>query len=173
MHDAVPEYHTCNLTYPALGLRVAWGIAEDDVRFIPYWRNPAVKVEDPDVLASAWTRPNGKAMLMVLNLHKDPAEAAVMLRLDPAALGLRSGFKVYDLESQPAADEARRARIAWLAARRADPNAADGLLRIAREKADREEAFASYAIADLRVVSEGEVVEIEIPPRDWILLTAE
>jgi hypothetical protein len=69
-----------------------WGIARDDVQFIPYWRNAAaVKELTGGVLVSLWKRP-GSVVLGILN-HGPDAEGAektraVRVKLDLPALGV-------------------------------------------------------------------------------------
>ena len=72
-----------------------FGIAADDVRFIPYWRSqPMVKLADPGVLASIWTRP-GKAVVQVLNYGPDPdgqgKTRSARMTLNLRALGVPAG----------------------------------------------------------------------------------
>lgn len=74
-----------------------FGIAADDVVFLPYWRNgDVVKPADAGVLASVWKRP-GKAVIQVLNYGLDPAgqekTRSAKLTLDLKALGVPSGVK--------------------------------------------------------------------------------
>jgi hypothetical protein len=74
-----------------------FGIAADDVQFLPYWRNQKIVTpSDPGVLASAWTRP-GKAVIQVLNYGLDPEgkekTRSAKLKLDLQALGVPSGVK--------------------------------------------------------------------------------
>ncbi len=169
LHDAVPEYHTNQFTMPTLGMRVAWGIAEDDVEFLPYWNNPAVATGDEQLLASVWTRP-GKAMIMVLNLNKGAGNQPVKLHIDGAKLGLPKDFKVYDLESKPEVVDARAAVQAWAAAA-ATPEAAT-LIRTVYAKTRTEEPFKTYRLDELKAVGDA-AVTIDVPPRDWVLLIAE
>ncbi len=70
-----------------------FGITRDDVRFVPYWRNPIVREKPEQVLVSAWVRP-GAAMLAMLNHGEsgsptDPnAGLPIDIALDLEALGV-------------------------------------------------------------------------------------
>jgi hypothetical protein len=177
MHDTVPEYHTCSFTQPTLGLRVAWGIAQDDVTFIPFWNNPAVKTGDDAFIASTWVRPPrqdsgqaGKAMIMVMNLNKDPAKRKVTLTLDGAKLGLKAGFKVYDLESKPELVQSKALVQAWIDGRKG-PDAGK-LMEATHPLTRNEKPFLRYTLDELRVVG-GATTAIEVTARDWAILIAE
>ena len=102
MHDTVPEYHTSSRGWPLVVLRKGWGIDEDDVQFVPYWNNAKyMNTNDPKFIVSAWTRPNGKVLLHVMNMHyEDEPKTNVTITLDTKALGLPDNFTVYDMESQ-------------------------------------------------------------------------
>ncbi len=169
LHDTVPEYHTCSFTLPTLGMRVAWGIDQDDVAFIPFWNNPVATTGDAQFLASVWTRP-GKAMVLVMNLNKDPAKRKVTLKLDAAKLGLKSGFKVYDLESKAEVVQAKAAVQAWLDGRTGADAAA--LLRATYPLTRDEAPFRQYALDELQAVG-GTTCTLDVPARDWVLLIAE
>lgn len=74
-----------------------FGIAANDVVFLPYWRNSdVVKPADSGVLASVWKRP-GKAVIQVLNYGLDPEgqekTRSAKLTLDLKALGVPAGVK--------------------------------------------------------------------------------
>lgn len=170
IHDAVPEYHTCHFHMPTLGLRVAWGMAQDDVKFIPYWDNPAVTTSDEQVIASVWTRP-GKAMIMVLNLDKTPAAKTVTLKLDGSRLGLKKGFKVYDLESKPEVVAVRKAVQTWIDNRKG-PDAGQ-LQRAAFNLARDPKPFQQFTLEELQIVGDASGATITVPARDWVLLIAE
>jgi len=169
LHDAVPEYHTSSFTLPTLGMRVAWGLAEDDVRYQPYWDNPGVTRSDDQFLVSTWTRP-GKAMLMIFNLHRDAEQTQVKLDLDAEKLGLPSDFRLYNLESKAAVVAARAAADDWFASRDA-PDAAQKMKR-ALDLARDEEPFSSYRLEELTDVG-GTQATVTVPARDWIILIAE
>jgi hypothetical protein len=178
LHDTVPEYHTCSFTQPTLGMRVAWGIAQDDVRFLPFWKNPAVTTSDDQFVASTWTRlrqgsggqARPTAMLLVMNLHKDPAKRQVTLTLDGAKLGLTAGFKVYDLESKAEVVKAKAAVQAWIDGR-TGPDA-DKLMRATYPLTRDEKPFRQYTLDELKAVG-GASTTLEVPNRDWVLLIAE
>lgn len=74
-----------------------FGIAAEDVEFLPYWHNQnVIKPADPGVLASVWKRP-GKAVVQVLNYGLDPAgqekTRSAKLTLNFKALGVPAGVK--------------------------------------------------------------------------------
>lgn len=74
-----------------------FGIAAEDVVFLPYWHNAdVVKPADAGVLASVWKRP-GKAVIQVLNYGLDPAgkekTRSAKLTLDLKGLGVPAGVK--------------------------------------------------------------------------------
>jgi hypothetical protein len=172
-HDTVPEYHSCDRTRPLVGLRVAWGIMEDDVQFVPYWKNAgAIKSDDPQFLVSAWTRPNGKVLLQILNHHKDNKTAAAVT-LTPKALGLKDGFKVYDLESHPewAAAKAEVAELQNL--ERTNPDDARKRAAEIHHKLGDEKRYNAYALNKLKVVGNGSTFQVTVPPRDFVTLIAE
>jgi hypothetical protein len=169
MHDTVPEYHTCSFTQPTLGMRVAWGIAQDDVTFIPFWNNPAVKTSEDPFIASTWVRP-GKAMIMVMNLNKDAGKRKVTLTLDGAKLGLKPGFKVYDLESKLELAQAKAVVQAWIDGRKGPE--ARKLLDAAFTLTRNEKPFRQYSLDELKVVG-GTTTTMEVPARDWAILIAE
>lgn len=82
-----------------------WGIAKDDVQFIPYWRNSdVVKSIDNGLIASLWKRPH-TAIVGIMNYGPDkegeePVRAA-NLKLDLKALGVPAGAKVRIAELSP------------------------------------------------------------------------
>jgi hypothetical protein len=173
MHDVVPEYHTTMTARHLIALRAAWGIDADDVGFIPFWSDkPAARSDDPQFIVSAWTRPGGKAMLMVLNLH--PTESAVTqanLTLDPKALGLSDRYRVLDLESGPAGRQ-------WLqmtaeAGELIRLNTPFDQIRPIVAPADKLLGSMSDQPGDMTVVSEGPAIRIDVPARDARVLIIE
>jgi hypothetical protein len=172
LHDVVPEYHTSTRGHALVAVRQRWGIDKDDVSFIPYWNNTAVKTDDPQFLASAWTRRGGKLLVEVMNLHKDD-KTTVHLTLDAKALGLKAGFKVYDVEQGP-----------MLGRYTADMREADRLLRedpAGNEKraaqlvdAHREpDAKVTYDPKLWQQVGAGPQVRLSVPSRDFVTLIVE
>jgi hypothetical protein len=173
LHDVVPEYHTSNRGHALVAVRKAWGIDEDDVAFVPYWGGgTALKTDDSEFLVSAWTRPGGKALLEIMNLHKN-GKTSVSLTLDAKALGLPAGFKVYDVEQGP-----------MLGPYTADMREADRLLAQGTA-ADRERAgkiLKAHAAPDAKVrydpaqwqlVGQGPTVRVTVPARDFVTLVVE
>jgi hypothetical protein len=85
-----------------------WGIARQDVQFIPYWRNAAVVKElAGGVLVSLWKRP-GSVVLGILTPGGDAEGAektrAVRVKLDLAALGAPAGLTGERLRASQFAD---------------------------------------------------------------------
>jgi hypothetical protein len=73
-----------------------FGIAAEDVEFLPFWRNGGViKMADEGMLASAWKRP-GKVVIEVFNHGPDPEDAqktrSARMKLDLEALGVPKGL---------------------------------------------------------------------------------
>ena len=71
-----------------------WGLNQEGVVYHPYWRNPFVRSEDPDILISLWQIPGsgtgGKSDRVLLGIFNyDRAKAkAVSLKVDLDKLGL-------------------------------------------------------------------------------------
>jgi hypothetical protein len=63
-----------------------WGLNEDEVRYVPFWRNPYVRCEDGDILASLWRWPD-RILMVVFNYDRTHAKD-VTLKVDLDALGL-------------------------------------------------------------------------------------
>ncbi|MFO7871981.1 MAG: DUF6067 family protein [Kiritimatiellia bacterium] len=108
LHDTVPEVHTHHRGRPLVEYRQQWGIDRDDVAFHSYWNRNAVIPSDERFLASYWTRPHpddarkNTALLLVMNMnYRGGSNTEVRLTLDAKALGLPSGFKVYNMETMP------------------------------------------------------------------------
>jgi hypothetical protein len=81
-----------------MGARVYhdFGIADADVRFVPYWTaEPPVTVVDggPDVFVTAWKKP-GQARLMISNLSDEDRD--VIVKIDPTRLGVDAGVVAVD-----------------------------------------------------------------------------
>lgn len=94
----------------------------------------------------------------------------VTLTLDGAKLGLKSGFKVYDLESKAEAVQAKAVVQAWIDGR-SGPDA--GKLLQATYPLTRNEApFRQFTLDELKTVG-GATSVIEVPARDWVILIAE
>jgi len=83
LHDALPygnhNGHAGNL----IAQRKAFGIGEDDVRFLAYWDETGLKARGEEIKLAGWQRP-GKLLLLVANFgEKQPAKVT----LDLAKLG--------------------------------------------------------------------------------------
>jgi hypothetical protein len=76
-----------------------WGLNDERLRFVPYWRNTAVTAADKDLLVSTWTLPD-RALLVVFNGNGKETKDA-QLGVDLAKLGFA----------------AKRPRPGWIAAR--------------------------------------------------------
>lgn len=173
MHDVVPEVHSSFRGRELVALRARWGIDEDDVSFLPYWNTQEkISTDDENFLVSAWTRPGGKVLLLVMNLNKQGAgKTKVRLRLNPGALGLNARFEVKDLESGPVATEYRRMtdRLDALFQLEAKPAQADSLI-------DGWKEIDSRILQDwgkFATLSESAEFEVEVPARDVRLLMVE
>ncbi|HUU60135.1 MAG TPA: hypothetical protein VMZ50_11370, partial [Phycisphaerae bacterium] len=173
IHDVVPEYHTVYRGRPLIALRAGWGIDEPDAGFLPYW-NPAgrYRTNDPKFIASAWTRPGGKVMLMVMNMHyAHEGKTKGTLTLNPAALGLAERYAVYDLESDPIV-------VDWLA----KAARVDALERENRDNETRKKLLTGlgdidrtvkYDLSRLKRIAAGPTVKLTVPARDFKVLVIE
>ena len=174
MHDTVPEYHTSFRGHPLVALRKCWGFDEDDVQFLPYWKNTtAIKTSDPKFIVSAWTRDGGKLHLIVMNLHKDAAKADVTVTLDPKALALRSDCVVHDMETDPgaAAAEATYRQADRLRSQDAAGNRAriSELVRAARSEGGK----VRHNRPQWRSISKGLTIRLKVPARDFKMLAVQ
>jgi len=175
MHDTVPEYHTSVRGWPLVYLRKGWGIDEDDVEFIPYWNNAgSVKTDDPKFIVSSWTRPGGRVLLQVMNLHhENEGKTRVAITLNPEALGLPDQFTTYDLESQPelVAWEKRHREADRL--RKLDPAA--NAKRIAELTAGNSKIIDEirYDKSLWQKLGTGATIKLSVPARDFKALVVE
>jgi len=169
MHDVVPEYHTCERGWPVAVLRQGWGIDREDVQFVPFW-DPAGRVatDDPLFVASAWTRPGGKLLLQVMNLHREgDGRTETTIRLAPARLGLPPDCTVYDAESvAPLVEGESKLREADEARNR---QRVDELVQEARNAFER----VKYDKGSFKVVSRGVEFKLAVPARDFRTLVIE
>ncbi len=171
MHDVVPEYHTTMAGRHLVALRAGWGIDADDVAFAPFWsEKPPLRDAPPDIIASAWTRPGGRALVMVMNLGRSDV-AAARIRLDPEALGLAARFRVLDLESGPAARSwMEMCREVW---RQISANAPNTAIRSVTQPANGLMARMTYDPNELTEVSAGAEFQLAVPARDFRTLVIE
>jgi hypothetical protein len=86
-HDASPWPIWCRTqtVFDVWKMVDRFGIADAD--FLPYWKPNGITTSAADVLVSAYRKP-GSALLVVLNAGK--ADAELVLKVDPRALGLGS-----------------------------------------------------------------------------------
>ena len=97
MHDALPTGNsaTDQDQRALIAVRDRFGIGDDDVRFIGYWkRESGLACPTKDVYLAGWVKP-GKMLLAVVNWG-DKAVADV--RLDFRKLGLPPACKAWDAE---------------------------------------------------------------------------
>ncbi len=67
-----------------------WGLNGENVAFVPYWRNPYAKADDPDLLVALWRIPDeaaGRILVGVFNYNRKSVKDAEV-KLDLAQLGL-------------------------------------------------------------------------------------
>ena len=63
-----------------------WGLNDERLEYVPYWRNDAITCADPDVLVACWKLPD---RVMAVAFNHDRAEAKdATLRVDWGKLGL-------------------------------------------------------------------------------------
>ncbi len=173
LHDVVPEYHTSNRGHALVAVRKGWGIDKEDVTFLPYWNNNKVlKTDDKQFLVSAWTRPGGKVLLEVLNLHKDDKTTATIV-LDPQALGLAPDSKVYDVEQGPmlgkyAADMREVDRLMLQ-----DPVANKERVQKLLQGHAEPSSGVTYNPARWQRIGAGPTFQVTVPARDFVTLVIE
>ena len=90
------RFHDCNW-YGWDGYRpgaklLDWGLNDERLEYVPYWRNTAITSEDPKVLVSYWLMP-ARVFVMAFN-HDGTVVKNPVLRLDFAKLGLQNGTPV-------------------------------------------------------------------------------
>jgi hypothetical protein len=66
---------------------VEWGINDERVQYVPFWRNPYVHCADKDVLVSLWRLPD-RVLMVAFNGDGKQAKD-VTLKIDLDALNLR------------------------------------------------------------------------------------
>ena len=173
MHDVVPEYHTTIRGRHLVGLRAGWGIDAEDVSFIPFWdHGDTFRTDDENFIVSAWTRPDGRTLVQVMNLHyTEDGVNTTRLALDPKALGLNSGFTVYDLESTPLAKQWLEVTRKIDAMHAEDPRHPDAskLGQDWQDIADRIE----YDVEQMEVLTRENELDLEVQPRNFRMLVIE
>ena len=87
LHDALPYGNNNGHARNLIAQRKAFGIGEDDVKFLAYWDETGLKATGDDIKLAGWQRP-GKLLLLVANFG-EKQEARVTL--DPVKLGLGGG----------------------------------------------------------------------------------
>jgi hypothetical protein len=165
MFDTGVELHSVSRGRPQQWQRVHWGIAEQDVRYHGYWKQELVQDPDDDIIVSVWARP-GTALLQVFNLAR--AQKTARLTIDAKALRLKGGAKVYNLESGPA--------LTALAEqlRRFDAGQVQDSAQVRElQNACRAVGAEPYRLEDLKVIGDSQRAQIQIPPRDFVLLVVE
>lgn len=169
-HDVVPEYHTSHHMHAPLAVRVKWGIAEDDVRYTPFWDNEVITPSDDDVIVSHWTQPGSKVLIQVMNLNREQTEATLTLDVD--ALKLPKGAKIYDLESHPPVvkvAEMTRQRVKLRAQGENDRK----LMYEARDVINDTERLMDYSLDELETVGSGDTLTVTLPARDFRMFIVE
>jgi hypothetical protein len=128
--------------------------------------------DDSQFLVSAWTRPGGKVLLQVLNLHKDDKTTGT-ITLDAKALALPAGFKVYDVEQGPmlgknTADMREVDRLLLQ-----DPVANNGRAQQLLKSQGQVEANVTYNPSQWQMIGQGPTFQVSVPTRDFVTLIIE
>ncbi len=183
LHDAVPEVHTHQRGWPLVYYRRQWGIAADDVTFTGYWKNDEfVSVDDEKFLVSFHRKSDGdggrKVLVEVMNMHyRDEGADEVTLTIDPKALGLSDGWKVYNLESMPGFVKREKAlrKMDELTQHGAKPLEGGANQYLSRGALFWDgEHKKPYDLKELDVLSDGkETFKVTVRPRDFLLLIIE
>lgn len=151
VHDVLSSANSNGQGRAFFHARYAFGLGDEGVAFVPYWRDGgAIAGDDADrVLASAWTHPEGRAMIVVANRGESPT--TVTLRLDAEALGLTgdAAKQVRDAELRVPEDKLEPRR----------PN---------RERATPSELFL-MGLEPIRVEDDGSIV-VPIAGEDYRML---
>jgi len=63
-----------------------WGLNDERLQYVPYWRNTALTCDDKDVLVAYWALPD-RVLVMAFNYDGKQAKDPV-LKVDPGKLGL-------------------------------------------------------------------------------------
>jgi len=96
LHDALPYGNNNGHARHLIAQRRAFGIGEDDVRFLAYWDDTGLSAEGDDIKLAGWQRP-GKLLLLVANFG-EAQDARVTL--DLTKLGWAGGaLSVTDAEA--------------------------------------------------------------------------
>ncbi len=96
LHDALPYGNNNGHARSLIAQRRAFGIGDDDVRFLAYWDETGLAAQGDDIKLAGWQRP-GKLLLLVANFG-EAQEAQVAL--DLAKLGWAGGaLTVTDAEA--------------------------------------------------------------------------
>lgn len=83
LHDALPYGNNNGHARLLIAQRRAFGIAEDDVRFLAYWDDTGLKATGDDIKLAGWLRPD-KLLLLVANFGE---RQSAKVTLDLAKLG--------------------------------------------------------------------------------------
>jgi len=83
LHDALPYGNNNGHARSLIAQRRAFGIGEDDVRFLAYWDETGLTADGEDIKLAGWQRPD-KLLLLVTNFGE--AQDA-RISIDPAKLG--------------------------------------------------------------------------------------
>jgi len=79
LHDALPYGNHNGYAGNLIAQRKAFGIGEDDVKFLAYWDETGLKAKGDDIKLAGWQRP-GKLLLLVANFgEKHTAQVALDL----------------------------------------------------------------------------------------------
>ncbi len=77
----------CGMTnYSGPQSAIEWGILDESVQFVPFWRNPFVTCADKEILISMWKQ-DGRVLVQAFNYNGKQEKDAV-IKLDLAKLGL-------------------------------------------------------------------------------------
>jgi hypothetical protein len=80
LHDALPYGNNNGSARNLIAQRKAFGIGEDDVKFLGYWDDTGLKAKGDDIKLAGWQRP-GKLMLLAANFG-EAQTAQIALDLD-------------------------------------------------------------------------------------------
>ncbi len=76
LHDALPYGNNNGFAGNLIAQRKAFGIGEDDVKFLAYWDETGLKAKGEEIKLAGWQRP-GKLLLLVANFgEKQTAQVA-------------------------------------------------------------------------------------------------
>ena len=80
--------------YPAMHMRkmptsiLDWGLNEESVVHHPYWRNPFVKCDDPEIMLTLWQIPDEQRVVLGVYNYGRKATKDAVIKLDLEKLGL-------------------------------------------------------------------------------------